>query len=804
MVSVAGGVRDIWCVWLLAGASALALTAASPAVARSQVDEAGAGAVRLARAEQTYEFDIPSKPLPRAIADFSAVTGLQVLYTETSTYDHTAPALRGAFTAKQALDRLVAGSGLSYRYTSANAVTLERNAAEESDDGIIQLGPITVEGKTPERSYKASTSIVRGNRLGQTVLETPRAVSVVTRSLLDDQQPDNEVDVLRNVSGVSRTNDFQGTYQRFQLRGIDADNARTYLRDGYRFTHQSDPGLYNIERIEVIKGPNAIDFGQSTPGGFINYVTKKPRDEERYALELTAGSFDQYQGAIDLTGPLNEAKTVLYRLTAGYESGGAFTEHVDPLRRGVAGALSWSITRQTQLNLTGEYQKTERLANPGWPVPDPTRLESADAIPDDAFYGDGNLEYDMEEYRYTAELLHDFSDDWQFRALFAQDRITRDNNFISLRGLTDDGIETTRRLFQRLGSERDSITTRADVRGKLKTGRIEHEIVTGADYYRFASTDTPFLNIALPNLPVFDPPFRATEIPTGNTEATSTKDSAYGFFIQDSIDFGGGWGLQVGVRHDVLENDATSEDVSQTSPNAAITYAPTENSLVYASYSRSFEPNWDVDLLGGGVADPSEGEQFEIGFKHGWFDGRFTTTVALFSLKKSNIVVGDPENPGFEILTGKAEVQGIEFEAAGELLPGLNLSAQVTLLDSEIAADTDETIVGNRLPGSVESTASLWATYQLPGDLFKWTIGGGVFYTGDRVLNESNTLSLPSYVTADAFVGYQITEAVSAQLNITNIADKRYYVNASTSGDTFRSTFPGEPRAVSFTLRASF
>ena len=749
------------------------------------------------------EFSIPAGELAAALQAFAREAGVNLSYTPEQVEGKTAPALRGSYSVDSGLQRLLSGSHL-HAVAEGSGYRID-NPGEHNDDGAFVLRPITVEGDTSQRSYDASRSVVRGNRLGQTLLETPRAVSIVTRSVLDDQQPDNEVDVLRNVSGISRTNDFQGTYQRFQLRGIDADNSRTYLRDGYRFSHQSDPALYNIERIEVIKGPNAIDFGQSTPGGFINYVTKKPLDEAQYALELTAGSFDQYQGTVDLTGPLNEDKSVLYRLTAGYESDGAFTEHVDPLRRGVAGALSWSITPQTQLNLTGDYQKTERLANPGWPVPDPTRLASADAISDDAFYGDANLEYDLEEYRYTAELLHDFSDNWQVRAMFAQDHLLRDNKFISLRDLTGDGTEVTRRLFQRLGSERDSITVRADIRGKeLRTGPVEHDIVIGVDYYRFETTDVPFLNIALPNLPVFDPPLGSTEIPVGNTEATSARDSAYGLFIQDSIDLGGGWGLQLGVRHDVLENDATSEDINKTSPNAAITYAPADHSLAYVSYASSFEPNWDVERFGGGVAEPSEGEQFEIGFKQGWFDDRFTTTVALFSLTKSNIVVGDPENPGFETVTGEVEVQGIELEATGELLRGLNILAQVTLLDTEITSDTDATIVGNRLSGSVEKTASFWASYQLPGDLYKWTIGGGVFYTGDRVLNDSNTLSLPSYTTADAFIGYQITDAVSVQFNATNIADKRYYVNASTSGDTFRSTFPGEPRAVSLTLRASY
>ena len=775
--------------------AATALTAIAPAAS------ALAQGARAAETE-ARTFDIPSQPLADALIAFGRQSGLQATADAGLVAGKQSAPVRGDMSWRQALGTLLAGTGLDYRL-NGSMVSLVAAPAAAADDGAIRLGPVRVAGETSARSYDGGAAVVRGNRLGQTVLETPRAVSVVTRSILDDQQPDNEVDIFRNVSGVSRTNDFQGTYQRFQLRGIDADNERTYLRDGYRFTHQSDPGLYNIERIEVIKGPNAIDFGQSTPGGFINYVTKKPLDEAQYGLELTVGSFDQYQGSVDLTGPLNDDKTLLYRLTGGYESGGAFTDHVDPVRRGVAGAVSWLATSRTTVNLTADYQKTERLANPGWPVPDPFNLASADALPDDAFYGDEGLEFDMEEYRYSIELLHDISDDWRVRAMFAQDNLLRDNNFISLRGLSDDGTEVNRRLFQRLGSERDSITARTDIRGSLTTGRIEHDIVVGADYYRFESTNMPFLSGTLAPLPVFNPPLLVSDITSSATETTATN-SAYGFFIQDSMDFGRGFGLQVGLRHDILDNDATNEDVSRTSPNAAVTYAPTENSLLYFSYASSFEPNWNVDLLNGGVADPSEGEQFEIGFKQGWFDGRFTTTAAFFALTKSNIVVGDPENPGFEILTGEVEVQGVELEAAGELLPGLNVLAQVTVLDPEITEDTDATIVGNNLSGSVENTASLWATYQLPGALDRWSVGGGVFYTGDRVLNDSNTLSLPSYTTVDAFLGYRLTDNISAQLNVTNIGDERYYVNASTSGDTFRSTFPGEPRAVSFTLRAGF
>ena len=764
----------------------------------SAVAQGAQAAVTEARA-----FDIPSQPLADALIAFGRQAGFQATADAGLVAGKQSAPVRGEMTWQQALGTLLSGTELSYRL-HGSMVSLVAKPPATADDGAIRLGPVRVAGEASERAYDAGPSVVRGNRLGQTLLETPRSVSVVTRSMLDDQQPDNEVDILRNVSGVSRVNDYQGTYERFNLRGILADNGYSYLRDGYRILHQTDPALYNIERVEVIKGPNAIDVGQSTPGGFVNYVTKKPLEQEQYILELTAGSFDQYQGSIDLTGPLNADKTLLYRLTAGYESGGAYTDNIEPLRRGVSGAISWAVTPQTVLNLTAEYQRIDRLANPGWPVPEPFRLESADALPDDAFYGELTADFVIEEVRYTAELVHDFADDWQLRARFGQEDFKRDTNFISLRGLTDDGTETNRSLFQRLDSEWETITARTDLRGRVTTGGIDHSIVVGADFYRFGATVPPFEVITLPPLPVFNPPLLATEIPVVPGEFSDSVNKDYGFFIQDSIDFGGGFGLQVGVRHDILENDATNEDFSQTSPNAAVTYAPTENALLYFSFASSFEPNWNVDLLDGGVADPSEGEQFEIGFKRGWLDGRLTTTAALFALTKSNIVVNDPENLGFDSLTGEVEVKGVELEAAGELLPGLNVLAQVTALDPEISEDTDAAIVGNNLSGSVQNTASLWATYQLPGTLEGWSVGGGVYYTGERVLNDSNTLSLPSYTTVDAFVGYRLTNAISVQLNITNIADERYYVNVGTSGDTFRSTFPGEPRAISFTLRAPF
>ena len=282
MVSVAGAVRGVWYAWLLSGASVLALAATSPAVARSQVDEVEAGAVRLAQAERIYEFDIPSKPLPRAIADFSAVTGLQVLYTETSTYDHTAPALRGAFTARQALDRLVSGSRLSYRYTSANAVTLERKVAQE-DDGPIRIDPILVEGA----AYQGKA---RGSDVDPLVpFETPGSVSVITRENMERFRGISPADFLRGTPGVMSGESRGGGGIDINIRGLQSFDRTIVRVDGTRQSSTSNRGYQGettrtfidpdlIGGAIISKGPSSDLQAAGAIGGLVELRTLEPDD----------------------------------------------------------------------------------------------------------------------------------------------------------------------------------------------------------------------------------------------------------------------------------------------------------------------------------------------------------------------------------------------------------------------------------------------------------------------------------------------------------------------------------------------
>lgn len=282
MVSNAEPVRGVWCTCLLAGASALFLMMAAPAEAQSGVDDMGAAPVRSTQAERTYDFDIPPKPLPEAIADFSAVTGLQVLYTETSTYDHAAPALRGAFTAKQALDRLMAGSGLSYRYTSANAVTLERKVAQE-DGSPIRTGPLLVEGT-------ASPAKVRGSDVDPLVpFGTPGSVSVITRENMERFRGVSPADFLRGTPGVMSGESRGGGGVDVNIRGLQSFDRTIVRVDGARQSSTSNRGYQGettrtfvdpdlIGGVIISKGPSSDLQATGAIGGLVELRTLEPDD----------------------------------------------------------------------------------------------------------------------------------------------------------------------------------------------------------------------------------------------------------------------------------------------------------------------------------------------------------------------------------------------------------------------------------------------------------------------------------------------------------------------------------------------
>ena len=701
VVSVAGAVRGVWCAWLLAGASALALTATSPAVARSQVDEVAAGAVRLAQAERTYEFDIPSKPLPRAIADFSAVTGLQVLYTETSTYDHTASALRGAFTARQALDRLVAGSGLIYRYTSANAVTLEREVAEESDDGVIQLGPITVEGQAQESAYgrvtgyKASRSAT-ATRTDTPILETPASIQVVPERVIEDQAAIRLRDVYRNISGV------QSSFTGFNVNSAEEPIIRGFedsyiYRNGLRSSAGFAPvELANVERVEVLKGPASVLFGLAEPGGILNIVTKQPTEESFATLSQEFGSFERYRTTIDANTPLSDDKSLLGRINFAYTSDNTFRDHEGIDRFFIAPALTWRPGADTELIFEASYSHEKHPFDHGLSF----TTEGEPAAEISTFLGEPDSRSEREEFFVSYFLTHDANESLTFRNFtsfqYTENRLNSFRHFSPL----DPVDNTVNRSFTGEVQESTAIQTLADVSYDFDLGASKHQVLVGVD----ARLEPSFGNGASSTGARSSGPFPINGVnPQHGLVGEISEDAPLdlerettwvGIYIQDQMSlFDERLHVLIGGRYDYIDQfvdfDTPSFQLAGERSDEAFTgrvgvlYELTDWISPYFNISQSFNP---ISPFTQGNVAPTEGFQIEGGLKLNFFDEKLTATMAGYQITKDNVPIADLANPPLSLNGGKLRSRGFELDVAGELAPGWQIIANYAYTDTECSS----------------------------------------------------------------------------------------------------------------------
>lgn len=391
---------------VLAAAIALTLVPALSATAQENGGQPGSGS----QAEQTYSFNIESKPLPQAIADFSATTGIQVFYTEGSAFDHTAPALDGNHTAGDALRQLLTGSGLQMRFTGDNSITLEK--ITHGAKGPTMLQAIEVIGRG-ERTDFAETTFA-ATKTETHILDVPQTVNAVTKEVIEEQNLVQLNDVAPYVAGV---NEFS-VYDDITIRGFrNFDDRRINGLRSYN-NFWSQPYIANVERVEVIKGPSAVLYGQASPGGVINIVTKKPLAERRHEIRGDVGTFGSgdNQGflALDTTGPVNENGSLLYRFNASTWDQDSFRTEIFDKGYQLAPSFSWVPSDDTRVNLELNYTNRESVLDRGQPnLADATDLG---AVPIDVSVtqpGDG---LDFEEFTAAVSLDQALSDNWRLAA----------------------------------------------------------------------------------------------------------------------------------------------------------------------------------------------------------------------------------------------------------------------------------------------------------------------------------------------------------------------------------------------------
>lgn len=687
--------------------------------------------------------------------------------------------------------------------------------AQTPASDVSQLNKVEIVGRTESGTYHSLDA--SGAKSELALRELPQSVRVVTRQAIDDLGATKLDDVLDYVGGVSRQNNFGGLWDNIAIRGLpgNENTGMATLLNGFSSNRgfNAPRDLAGVERIEFLKGAAAALYGASEPGGTLNIVSKRPSWTAAHAVEAYAGSYELKRGALDTTGPISEA--LAYRLNLAVEDRGSFRDHVTAKRQVLAPAFSWKIAPGTVLDYVGEGLRHQTPLDRGV-VAVNNRLG---AIPVSRFLGepaDGDITVKNQTHQMI--LSHDWNSDWRSRVGLSYRETSLRGYSTEATALQSDGTLTRQRRFRDYAS--DDIALQAELQGNFRTGALAHELLIGAEHYRFTmdslmlrvnpSTSAPYA------INIYNPVYGQTQpTPTANTNTLEQqRDTA--LYLQDALKLGPAWRVVAGWRLDrytqSLLNRRTSvttqQDPTSSSPRLGITWLISPEWSGYANAGRSFRPNTGVDAQSQSF-DPERGETFELGGKWQSTDKRIGATAALFEIRKQNVLTTDPTNSGYSVAAGEIRSRGLEFDLAGQLSAHWRVNASLVLDDVEITRD-NSLEVGSRLLNTAKVNGSVLAVYESAlASGQRYGVGGGLTHTGKR-LGQARTQSeaaagtaafyLPAYTTAKLVGYWRINEALRLTADVDNLFNATYY----TSSYSRLWVTPGTPRNLTLGLQAKF
>jgi iron complex outermembrane receptor protein len=662
-----------------------------------------------------------------------------------------------------------------------------------------------------------------------TVQETPAAITTIDQTWLNNNNILRLTDALDLNASVARQNNFGGLWDAFAVRGFAGDEnlPSGYLVNGYNngrgFGGVRD--VSGIEKIEVLKGPQAALYGRGEPGGVINIVTKKADFDTRGTIGIQAGSWDRQRVDGDFNLALGDVAAV--RPIGFYEDAGSF-RGTRSERWGFTPSVLVKLGENTALTYELELTRAEAQFDRGV-----VAINGQLGVMDRRTFlgepGDGPL--DAEVTGHQLQLSHNFNDDWSI-LIGGQHRDTRLSGFSteaelagSRQRLGRDGRSLSRqRRFRDYDAEHQVL--RGEVQGRFDTGGLKHRVLFGADYDRFENSQL-FLRFRPAvigaattaqqsnDIDILNPVYGRFPLPTPGpqTNRLDTQE-AFGLYVQDQIDLGGGVQVRLGGRYDDIRlttlnranGAASARDFSRFSPQAGIVYEASKAVSLYAAYGEGFRANIGADVAGR-IFDPETSRSAEVGAKLNLLDGKLTGTVALFTLTKDNVLAADPANPGFSVPIGRARSRGLEVDLNGKLPGDVDLLLSYAFVDATARAavlDPNFSLnirVGDRLINIPRHQFNVQAAkgFQLTDDL-KLTLGGGVQHTGGRLGETATQFFLPAYTLARLFVRADITERIELFAEVSNLFNATYYTNS------FAQLWvqPGQPRAATASVRYKF
>lgn len=774
--------------------------------------------------DQTYAsasiaLDLPAAPLPQALDQLAKTMKLRITHNADAVTKKMAPALKGNYAANEALAYLLADSGLYAQKINTGEYHVAQ--ASTSSNTATKLPEITVTGDTdPNSPYSTLYKVPEASTATKTdtpIMQTPMAIQVVPKAVLNDQQAITLEQSLNNISGVFPGQGFNGI-ESFNIRGF---NTFDYYRNGVRFqsalTQTGNREIANLERIEVLKGPASILFGRIEPGGMINLVPKTPQATPYYSLQQQFGSYNLYRTTLDATSALTQDGSFLYRLNFAYENTGSFRDFVDNNHVFLAPVLQWRVSDRTQITAEMEYKTGKFTPDYGFPA-----IGNRPAnLPINRQLGESFNSGHYDEITAGFHWSHALNDNWEVKHRFYLQRTDQDDNVAIPLALQADN-RTLDRFFGGFRNNKvETYTTNLDVTGKFETFGLQHTVLMGGDYYNFNNTGLLIDNFNFPSIDIFNPIYGGTTVrDPADDFFIDTRENWFGLYFQDQVKLPYNVHLLAGFRYDNAEIKADNTFAGVTtpsrskqekiSPRVGVLWQPIKAVSFYGNYVENFgSPNLFATGPTGQSLQAETAQQWEAGIKTDLLNGRFSATVAWFQLTKQNMAIGHPDPQlalqGFSVSTGEARNEGVEVDLTGELLPGWSVIANYAYIDSEITRTNDGT-QGNRFPNVSKHAGNIWTTYDFQHERLRGLkVGGGVTLRGKREGNRENDFQMPGYAVFNLMTSYAMKfgkTRVTAQLNVNNLFDEEYF--PSSGGFNRVRIAVGTPRVFLGSIRVEY
>jgi len=771
--------------------------------------------------------DASPRPSPPPAAEMPGSPSIPRAPVPTTLRFESGSFAKGAFVATLALAQAMLGGDPAMAQDPASPAPATPPATPPNANAPTTPGATNPATNLPEVTvtgqgeYKADSLSLQ--KFAGPLLTLPQSAAVVTDQVMKDQAISNVRDALRNVSGIS-VGAGEGSYQgdNISIRGFAA-RSDIYL-DGISDFGNYNRDPFNLEEIEVLKGPSSVEFGRGSAGGVVNQVSKTPQLSGFVAGSLMYGTDHTRQETVDIDEPIPGIPNAAFRLNAmDHFSDVTDRDGAAYSRWGIAPSVAFGIN--TPFRITVSYFHQTEDDRPDYGIP--WLFDRPAPVPQNNFYGfnDDYLKTDVNIG--TIKIEQDLNDTFTVRNIFRvanyhrSFRITQADTGDILPGTPLRQMSVARDIIDGVSNDR-LIDEQVELVAKFKTGSLEHHLVIGGEYQHEA-VDPRRIEptwAGVPNTSLLYPagamPFPGYGVTGTEVNAEVNTLSAYAI---DTIKIDPKWSFIASLRFD----DAASSYYESVPPieslvsddtaltwRAALVFQPQPNGTIYFAAGTAFHPNVaqlsisSEPTLPASTKDVAVGRNFEmeLGTKWDLFDKRLTLSGALFLDIETNPAPVDLDDPLIDVLHGKEQVKGIEFSAVGHLTDKWQMLVSYTLQSSDVTSSSDPTMIGNPVLNCPENTFSLWTTYELP---YKFQVGFGANAVSSRTASLSPDplngllMEAPGYWIFSAMLKYHLTDKIDLQANVTNLADKYYY-----DGVHPGHVVPGEGRTLFISTNFKF